>query len=132
MIEKLGYARQGVYLDNVGCYSGAMNEDDRKILEYLASKDKVVLAAIARDTSLSGEIIMSHLSVDSFLLGKDYARIEWPVGNAKFAYITEKGRKALWGCKKHTLNFLSENWLNIIGTIAAIIAAVTGIISIVK
>ncbi len=109
-----------------------MNEDDKKILEYLSSKDKIAFSAVARDTSLSGEVIDIHLSPTSFLLEKDYARVEWPAGNPKFAYITEKGRKALWDRKKLTLNFLSENWLVIIGTLAAIIAAVTGIISIMK
>ena len=109
-----------------------MNEDDKKILEYLASKDRVAFVAIANDSSISGEVIEVHLSPGSFLLTKDYARVEWPVGNPKFAYITEKGRKALWDRKKFILNFLSENWLNITGTIAAIIAAVTSIIAIMK
>ncbi len=109
-----------------------MSEKDKKILEYLVSKDRVAFTAISNDTLISAEVIELSLSGDSFLLRKDYARVEHPVGNQKFAYITEKGRKALWDYKKFILNFLSENWLNIVGTIAAIIAAVAGVISIMK
>lgn len=100
-----------------------MDEIDRKILDYLSSKEVIAWGAMAHETGITGEIIEQHLSKDSPLIEKDYVRIIWPAGNPKFATITERGRRALWPIRKHAVRFLAENWLIIVTAVASIIAA---------
>lgn len=109
-----------------------MNPTDKSILECLSTKEVIAFAALCELIKISGEDLEIHLSKESFLITRDYVRIIWPVGNPKFATITENGRRALWSSKKHMIIFIQENWLVIVGTIAAIIAAVTGIIGLVN
>ena len=104
-----------------------MNDLDRKILEYLCSKDKVAIGAMAHQLSITGESIAERLSGDFPLIKKDYLRIEWPVDNARYVYITEKGRKALWTKRKRAKTFLAENWINLIAAVSALVAALVAV-----
>lgn len=100
-----------------------MDDIDRKILIYLSTKEVVAWGAMADQTGITGEVIEQRLAANSSLVEDDYVRIIWPVGNPKFATITERGRRALWTPQKVVTRFFSENWLIIITAIASIIAA---------
>lgn len=108
-----------------------MDSVDQAILTYLTTKEVVSWDAMRRDIQISEEETEKHLSPISPLVGKDYVQIIRPVGNPPFVTITNRGRKALWTRNKSMIRFIVENWLVIVGTVAAIVAAITGIISIV-
>jgi len=109
-----------------------MNEIDRKILIFLSTRETVAMESVARVGEIPLDKVEQRLKPESYLRAKDLVIHLEPIGNQTFLQITDKGRAALWGCKKCTLNFFAKNWLTIIGTIAALIAAVTGIISLMK
>src|SRR6266481_9559631 len=98
-----------------------MDGTDRKILFYLSRKEVVAWGAIANETGITGEVIEQHLLGNSPLVERDYVQIIWPVGNTKYATITDRGRRALWSTRKHIIRFLTENWLIIVTAIASII-----------
>ena len=100
-----------------------MDDTDRKILLYLSMKEEVTLGAMANETGITGEVVEQHLSDNSPLVERDYVRIIWPVGNSKYATITERGRRALWPARKQVVRFLAENWLIIVTAAASITAA---------
>jgi hypothetical protein len=92
----------------------------------------VSIDAVCRETGITGEVVEARLAHGMMLVDRDLVRIEHPVGNPKFLYITEDGRNALKSTQKRFAIFLGNNWLLIISTVAAIVAAVTGIITIFK
>ncbi len=113
-------------------YSIGMNEIDRKILIFLSTRETVAIESVARVGEIPLDKVEQHLRPESYLRTKDLVLYLEPIGTQTFLRITDKGRAALWGYNKRILNFFVENWLTIIATIAALIAAVTGIISLMK
>ncbi len=92
-----------------------MNKTDKKILEYLTEKDKVLESSAINETfgnfNITKEEYRSRLRA---LQNKDFIRYEQPLGNSSFIYITENGRYKIKPILQKTSEYIKNHFIEIL------------------
>ena len=97
-----------------------MDKIDRKILEYLKSRDWIALGAILNEYPKATELRLHSLHRKGYLEFKKYTGS----GNTDFFKPSEKGERALLPFRTNAMSYIAQNWL----ALFAIILSVIGII----
>jgi len=111
-----------------------MDSDHRKVLEYLLSMNGQEVSEYDLQEQLESTSAIIRAKTKKCYLDLEalgYILVNHK-GTNEFYRISPKGRRFFWTKRKFLKWYFFENWLLIVSAIASVVAAITGIIAILK